>query len=452
MIKELTYQTRMGENGQELPAENLRKVFISYKKSDDRDGLRDAVASLILECMSVAVWKDANLTPGVDYDREIEKAISESDAVVLLLTEHVMESSYIWETEIPYAQKLEKGIIPLRLGISDQALLRADEKLKHLHCLSCPQDAAGRFQWDDTFRDNLRRALDVHVMDVDLVSKITRFFSSEKHKVSVRYLSYEQIFYMGCGYLSGIGIPKNTELSISMLRSVIHGYGDDPEFTELKRVVAEKLFYHYTQLGELPAVREYGLLALEYGSYSVIGELLEWYSSDQYPELLQDMSLRKAYYQAVRENGMRGNAAYVQYSRPAVASRQKLVPFAPEPAEKKKAAFWVDGHEFYLIGKKIDPSRSYTPNAEKTVYLMRDDMAIDSFSGGWIVNGLFMYYEPAEKAIYMLESDFDHYGPVTEYSEYVYHNILGDTVERENRGMIGCHNGLARLPYVVVRW
>lgn len=449
MYHYLTYQTRKAPNGQPSPAENLRKVFISYKKADDFVScVRDTIANTILEYRDVAIWKDTNLTPGLDYDKEIQQAIAESDVVVLLLTENVMESAYIWEKEIPMAQKMEKGIIPIRVGITDAAFLIADQKLVHKHCLTCPTTASGKFQPDEEFKDALKRALDVHIMDIDLVNKINQFFISEKHKLSVRHLSYEQIFYMGCGYMTGIGTEKNTSISIPMLKSILHGYGNDPDFSELKCTVAKKLFFHYAESNHIDGIREYALLALEYGDLAVINEINRWYNEDMHSQLLSSMEFRAAFYQAVKQFGLREGFSPTGVPKSYTVS---LTPQKEAPTGKKKAVFCANGHEFCLMAKKSDVPRLYGGREKNCVYLMRDDMAIDHFLEAYICNALFLYYDAETQTIYVMESDFDNHGPDTEYIEYRYQNIFGETVQRQ-RQYLGTDRGFGRLPYELPRW
>ena len=51
MQQSLSYYTRAQENGQPVPAEKLRKVFISYKKTDDPLGdKKTAIIKEILDC------------------------------------------------------------------------------------------------------------------------------------------------------------------------------------------------------------------------------------------------------------------------------------------------------------------------------------------------------------------------------------------------------------------
>ena len=70
----LTFVTRKDENGNTLPSENRRKVFISCKKSDNRYKIRDRMIGYVLSAFDCAVWFDDSLTPGIDYDEEILQA------------------------------------------------------------------------------------------------------------------------------------------------------------------------------------------------------------------------------------------------------------------------------------------------------------------------------------------------------------------------------------------
>ena len=459
MQQSLSYYTRAQENGQPVPAEKLRKVFISYKKTDDPLGdKKTAIIKEILDCMDVAIWNDAKLTPGLDYDDEIKKAIEECDAVVLLLSEHILESEYVWDKEVAVAKTLEKGIIPICMGLSRENLQIADQRLQHRHCLVWPMQDDGQLDRpDENLRDTLKRALTAHVLDVDLVDRIQQFFAAGKHQVSLRYLSYEQIYYMGCGYLSGIGTVKNNDLSIPLLKSVLRGYGNDPEFVELKKIVSGKLFYHYMESNNETEISKYAILGMEYGNYSVINEINTLYNEDQRRGMLLDPSLRNAFYHAIKKYGLREGFTAIKNPR---VHTEKLAVQKVEPTECNKAEIWVDGHVFYLTAKKNPKKFSgygdYKREEETyyTLYLMRDDVAIDAYpcylSPG-PGNALFLNYDPQLRVLQVLESSFEYREVATDYIEYTYTNVFGDEIERQ-AVYCGWHKYASLLPYWTRKW
>lgn len=249
----LTYITRThSETGRPMPASGRRKVFISYKKSDNRvSGVRDTVAQKILSIVDCAVWYDEALTPGVNYIDEIKAAISECDAVVLLLTQDILESEFVWDVEIKTAVEQKKGIIPLAFDLAPSKYAEAEKKLgDKMQILRWPsaEDSENSDEME-RFDDALERALDRFVINTVLALRVARFFASDRHLVSYSKLTPEDRYLMGWGYLTGYGISKDIEKGVSLLESVAAVYGDDEETAKLKCDAALELSKHKFHFG-----------------------------------------------------------------------------------------------------------------------------------------------------------------------------------------------------------
>lgn len=89
-----------------------RRVFLSYRKKDSEEAnmLLDALRE-DPELCDVQVWYDDYLTPGENYNEEIRGAIENADAVLLLVTENILEEgNYVKNIEYPMARNHERGI------------------------------------------------------------------------------------------------------------------------------------------------------------------------------------------------------------------------------------------------------------------------------------------------------------------------------------------------------
>ncbi len=260
----LAYVTRIdAESNVPTPAEGLRKVFISYKKSDNiASGIRDIVARKILDIVNCAVWYDENLTPGISYEQEIIDAISECDAVVLLLTRDILKSDYVWDIEVVTAREQKKGIIPIAFGISAEDYAEAERRLgDKLQILRWPAGSDNSKVSDESIKfDNaFKRALNRFVIDSDLALRAEQFFASGKHKVSCRYLNDDQKYIMGYGYLKGIGVERDDVIGVELLDFISRTYGNDDDTLELKAIAALELDQYYYDIDNFELSFEYSL-------------------------------------------------------------------------------------------------------------------------------------------------------------------------------------------------
>ncbi len=280
---DLIYKTRVGANGIPFPAETRRKIFLSYRKMDNNTGLRDRMAEYILEAADCAVWFDAALTPGEDYDKEITSAIRESDAVVLLLTPHVMESDYIWNIEIKTAQELHKGIIPVFLGLSQEHFEVLNERLGHIHIISAEKlvtegvDPEEQIRAKEELIDQLRRALYKYIVNQDIARRVSAFYTARKHELPFVALTVEQIYLFAYGMLNGIGTDAQMEKAVDILTSLLSLYSPDTPTNALMGEVCFDLMKYYMKVLDTTRALDYADRAIRYGCIAASDYLGELY-------------------------------------------------------------------------------------------------------------------------------------------------------------------------------
>jgi hypothetical protein len=91
------------------------KVFISYSSKDE--SLAKEVATT-LEKAGLSAWYDSEIMPGQNWAEEIAKRLNESDAMVVLLTPHALESNWM-RRDIDYAlsrKAFNNRLIPVIVG------------------------------------------------------------------------------------------------------------------------------------------------------------------------------------------------------------------------------------------------------------------------------------------------------------------------------------------------
>lgn len=240
----LTYYTRINPDTlREYPVESRQRIFISYKKSDTfATDLCKKLKDIILEAVDCAVWYDSSLTPGENYDNEIEAAIRACDAVVLVVTEHILESEYVWKKEIPLAQKYQKRIIPVDVTKCSDSYKDIEARLGHIQlCVWKEAAEEDREEFKAYFAQTIRK----YVINANIRLKIEQCFLAEKHKLSIRHLSLEDRYLIGLGYLKGIGTEENAAKAEKTLNSVIRYPESDGELEEIKEDAAEQLRTYY---------------------------------------------------------------------------------------------------------------------------------------------------------------------------------------------------------------
>ena len=129
------------------------RVFLSYRRANA--GTADALLKK-LESDGYAVWIDrTDIGGGTKWRAEIEKALIESAAMVLLLTKSALESDEIYK-EIARAVELDKPVIPLLIEPVELHGWYKD-KLGAIQQIEMPADAADG-EWYARLLAALRRA------------------------------------------------------------------------------------------------------------------------------------------------------------------------------------------------------------------------------------------------------------------------------------------------------
>ena len=139
---EIPYLDRLGKRFREILVneEEYRQMqkafrarcFISYRKVDRTEA--QALIRLIHEepeCQDIAVWYDEYLTPGEDFNHEIQEQMELSDIIVLNVTQNLLEinngkKNYVMELEYPNAKKSGKPVISVEMDKTDLETLRKD--------------------------------------------------------------------------------------------------------------------------------------------------------------------------------------------------------------------------------------------------------------------------------------------------------------------------------------
>ena len=244
----LTFITRNDpQTGLMQPAEGKRKVFISYKHSDELDlPLCSQLADFILEELDVAVWYDRQLTGGSEYDSEIRQVIRSADAFVLLLTKNILSSDYIIYKEIPYAIENKVAIIPVIAGIERDDLSKVEALVGKIHMpkwFYSPQVSMPVFELEN--KKSLIEGLKLCIANKDLLENCRLFYEKGLNSVSLKYLTPEQMFLKAYGYLFGIEGGSDKSIGVKLMESIMNVYGADDEIVLLKNEVASELVKHF---------------------------------------------------------------------------------------------------------------------------------------------------------------------------------------------------------------
>lgn len=95
------------------------KVFISYSRKDE------ALAQKVVDSLEEAglnAWYDKReIMPGDNWAEKIAQGLKESDAMVVLLTPHALESDSVrWDIDYALSEKaFNKRLIPVLVGDSE---------------------------------------------------------------------------------------------------------------------------------------------------------------------------------------------------------------------------------------------------------------------------------------------------------------------------------------------
>ena len=181
---------------QDEEAEKIRAafdgyIFLSYRKKDRRHA-RELMRLIHRQdfCRDVAIWYDEFLTPGEDFNREIERALEKSALFAMAITPNVAEKgNYIMTTEYPLARKRHKPILPVEMAPTEQNSVAGH--YKNLPAVVKATDG-------EALRDGLMKALS----GLPLRQKDE---SPEHH------------YLMGLAYLGGVDVEVDAARAVELL-------------------------------------------------------------------------------------------------------------------------------------------------------------------------------------------------------------------------------------------
>lgn len=196
--------------------ERIRKafdayIFLSYRKKD-RHHANELMGLIHKNPMyrDVAIWYDEFLTPGEDFEKEIQKALDKSELFTLLVTPNLVnEQNYVQTTEYPYAhEKAQKPILPAEMVETDK------EKLKKQY-------------------PGVVDCVDAHTEALD--AAILEGLKTISLRTNDDYP--EHCYLIGLAYLDGIDVEVNRKYAVELITAAA-----EKEYPE----AMEKLFYMYS--------------------------------------------------------------------------------------------------------------------------------------------------------------------------------------------------------------
>lgn len=169
-------------------------IFLSYRKKDRV--YAQALMKLIHKNESyddVAIWYDEYLTPGEDFQKEIEEKMDESSLVTIVITPNVVnEDNYILNVEYPKAKDKGLEILPVEMVETNTTLI--DFKFEDIPpIVKVPYQNIEDEQNDELF------------LKLETVKRKTNNKDSEK------------LYLLGVAYLHGIEVEIDHDKGLDLL-------------------------------------------------------------------------------------------------------------------------------------------------------------------------------------------------------------------------------------------
>lgn len=172
---------------QRIKKEFTKKIFLSYRKKDlaEAKKLLEIIKEME-EMWDTSVWYDDYLTPGEDYNDEIDNAIDECDLFLLLVTPNLLEEgNYVSTIEYPKAEERKKPVLAVEAKETD-----LDGTYSNISSKTA-------------LKDRIKVAKDI--------VKSMKFGKVKKDT------SPEHLFYIGLAYHYGIGVLRDTDVAFKLL-------------------------------------------------------------------------------------------------------------------------------------------------------------------------------------------------------------------------------------------
>lgn len=166
-------------------------IFLSYRKKDRAEAQK--IMRLIHKnefCRDMAIWYDEFLTPGENFNKEINAAMKKSRLFALVVTPSLLEDpNYVQTQEYPSAVKQEKDILPVIAKDTDaEKLIKMYEGIENYSPTGDPANVTDR----------------LHTLLHDIA------LQEDKHDPSHHFL-------IGLAYLSGIDVEVDHERAVRLI-------------------------------------------------------------------------------------------------------------------------------------------------------------------------------------------------------------------------------------------
>lgn len=189
-------------------------VFYSYSHRDEkfREALETHLSILRRENI-VKEWHDRKISPGSEWEKEIDDKLDESDLIILLVSPDFIASDYCWGKEVKQAMERHEAQLSLVIPIIVRPTDWTGAPFSKLQAL--PKDAKPITNWpteDDGWLDVVRsirsavneiqRANENRKSKTSQLIAIDALLTEEVERVDIRYSSQSKIG----GYRTGFSI------------------------------------------------------------------------------------------------------------------------------------------------------------------------------------------------------------------------------------------------------
>jgi len=172
-------------------------VFASYRKEELSEVRRFMKAFHDLKGFeSVSVWYDNFLPAGENFDKELEEAITNSDALILVVTPALAtEGNYVQRKEYPFAKEIGKSVVAVEV-------------------ISTSHD-----QFSNLFPD-----AGCPILLENIIAIQTAFRNALGASTFSERLDSERAYLLGMAYLRGIGVERDFDRAVRLLETATEDY------------------------------------------------------------------------------------------------------------------------------------------------------------------------------------------------------------------------------------
>lgn len=264
-------------------------IFLSYRKKD-RKYARELMELIHKSkyCRRAAIWYDEYLTPGEEFNQEIEEKINSCDLFIMIITPNLLESNnYVQQIEYPVAKKKGIYLVPVEMVPADREMLYSeydelpsvistrnkvrflkelDEKvldmrlrkigmtLESYRKLQAETDIQRKTLFSGTPAKNLSH--EARRDFFDNMNKLCRI----GHKISNNQTNTRHKTYLlGLAYLNGIDVEVDTEKAVHLIRTAankgelqaskklvemyLYGNGVEQDYEKAEEIQKKTVYY-----------------------------------------------------------------------------------------------------------------------------------------------------------------------------------------------------------------